>query len=96
MHFPNFQFARRHGRIASAHGRTRPWSACSPHHLLRFRRSLFVLLGGCFERIVGALFVAKVSFCLNPFGRMVAEISLHSAPPKRRALSNHPKRPTDC
>jgi hypothetical protein len=36
--------------------------ARSPHHLLRFCRSLFVLLGTCFARIVGALFATKVSF----------------------------------
>ena len=70
-----FATVRRRGDVASAYGRTRDWSACSPHHLLRFCRSLFVLLGTCLDRLVGALFVAKVSFCLNPFGLMVAEIS---------------------
>ena len=33
------------------------------------------MLGTCLDRLVGAQFIAKVSFCLNPFGRMVAEIS---------------------
>ena len=50
------------GRIAAAHGRLRPWSARSPHHLLHFWGSLFVLLGKCVERIVGTLFAPKVSF----------------------------------
>ena len=46
----------------SAHGdKCLSW-ARSPHQLLRFRRSLFVLLGTCFGRIVGALFDTKVSF----------------------------------
>ena len=51
-------------RVASAqiYGDGCRSSARSPHHLLRFRRSLFVLLGTCFGRIVGALFATKVSF----------------------------------
>ena len=62
-------------RGGPAHGdRCLSW-ARSPHHLLRFCRSLFVLLGTCFARIVGALFATKVSFGTSPFGRIVAEIS---------------------
>ena len=58
-------------RGGPAHGdRCLSW-ARSPHHLLRFCRSLFVLLGTCFARIVGALFATKVSFGTSPFGRIV-------------------------
>ena len=49
------------GGARSRRTRSRSW-ARSPHHLLRFCRSLFVLLGTCFARIVGALFATKVSF----------------------------------
>ena len=49
------------GGARSRRIRSRSW-ARSPHHLLRFCRSLFVLLGTCFARIVGALFATKVSF----------------------------------
>ena len=48
--------------LGSVHAERRLSWARSPHHLLRFCRSLFVLLGTCFARIVGALFATKVSF----------------------------------
>ena len=50
--------------------------------------SLFVLLGTCLERIVGAIFATKVSFSTNPFGRTIAEISFASRTCKHRAFTS--------
>ena len=47
---------------SAAHGSRCLSSARSRHHLLRFRRSLFVLFGTRLDRFVGALSAAKVSF----------------------------------
>ena len=50
------------GTSSLSHGWWCLWSARTRHHQLRFPRSLFVLIGTCLGRIVGALFSTKVSF----------------------------------
>ena len=82
----SYTTTRRH--VGTAHAVRRLWWARSPHHHLRLHRSLFVLLGTCLERIVGAIFATKVSFSTNPFGRKIAEISFASRTCKHRAFTS--------
>ena len=78
-------------RGGPAHGdRCLSW-ARSPHHLLRFCRSLFVLLGTCFARIVGALFATKVSFGTSrPAPRWGSAPDPAGAPPQTPAGAHAP------